>query len=46
MGLISPLFFHEASINTFVDLALDLFNLILGRGLGTTSRSSSLVFKF
>ena len=30
------IFFNEASINTFLDLALDFFNLFLWSGLGTT----------
>ena len=40
------IFFNEASINTFLDLALDLFNLFLWSGLGTTPDSRLFQFKF
>ena len=40
------IFFNEASINTFLDLALDLFNLFLRSGIGTTSHSCFLQFRF
>ena len=35
------IFFNEASINTFLDLALDFFNVFLRSGIGTTSASNS-----
>ena len=31
--------FNEASINAFLDLALDFLNLFLRSGIGTTSHS-------
>ena len=38
MGVVSLLiFFKEASINTFLDLALDFFNLFLWSGIGTAA---------
>ena len=37
MGSPPLIFFHEACINTFLDLALDFFNLFLRSGVGTTS---------
>ena len=37
---------REASINTFLDLALDFFNLFLWSGLGTTPHSRLLKFRF
>ena len=40
------IFFHEASINTFLDLALDFFNLFLRSGVGTTPHSRLLKFRF
>ena len=41
MGIVPLLiFFNEASINTFLDLALDFFNLFLWNGIGTTSLAS------
>ena len=40
------IFFHEASINTFLDLALDFFNLPLRSGVGTTPHSPLLKFRF
>ena len=47
MGVV-PLFIflHEGSINTFLDLALDFFNLFLRSGLGTTPHSRLLKFRF
>ena len=45
MGVVPLLIFlHEDSINTFLDLALNFFNLFLWSGIGTTSHS--LLFKF
>ena len=45
MGVITLLiFFNEASINTFLDLALDFFNLFLWSRVGTTHHSR--LFKF
>ena len=45
MGVVPLLIFlHEASINTFLDLALDFFNLFLWSGVGTTPHSR--LFKF
>ena len=38
------IFFNEASINTFLDLALDFLNLFLWSGIGTTPHSR--LFKF
>ena len=47
MGLVPLLiFFNEASINTFLDLAFDFFNLFLRSGIGTTSHSCLLKFRF
>ena len=47
MGVVPLLMFlHEASINTFLDLALDLFNLFLWSGIGTTSHSRLFKFRF
>ena len=40
------IFLHEASINTFLDLALILLNLFLRSGVGTTSHSHLLKFRF
>ena len=40
------IFLNDAGINTFLDLALDFFNLFLKRWLGTTSHSSLLKFRF
>ena len=40
------IFFHEASINTFLDLALDFFNLFLWSGVGTTPHSRLLKLRF
>ena len=39
-------FFHEASINTFLDPALDFFNLFLRSGVGTRPHSRLLKFRF
>ena len=45
MGVVPLLiFFNEASINTFLDLALDSFNLFLWSGIGMTLHSR--LFKF
>ena len=47
MGLVSFLIFlHEASINTFLDLALDFFNLFLWSGVGATPHSRPFKFRF
>ena len=47
MGVVPLLiFFHEASINTLLDLALDFFNLFLRSGVGTTPHSHLLKFSF
>ena len=47
MGVVPLLiFFHEDSINTFLDLALDLFNLFLRIGVGTTPHLRLLKFRF
>ena len=45
---VAPLliFFNEASINTFLDLALDFFNLFLWSGTGTTPHSRLFQFRF
>ena len=47
MGVV-PLFicFHEASINIFLDLAVNFFNLVLRSGVGTTPHSRLLKFRF
>ena len=45
MGIVPVLIlFNEASINAFLDLALDFFNLFLWSGRGTTPHSR--LFKF
>ena len=45
MGIVPVLLlFNEASINAFLDLALDFFNLFLWSGIGTTPYSR--LFKF
>ena len=45
MGIVPVLLlFTEASINAFLDLALDFFKLFLWSGMGTTPHS--LLFKF
>ena len=47
MGVVPFLiFFHEASINTFLDLALNFFKLFLRSRIGTTSHSRLLKFRF
>ena len=47
MGIVPLLiFFHEARMNTFLDLALDFFNLFLRSGIGTTPYSRLLKFRF
>ena len=47
MGVVPLLiFFNEASINTFLDLALDFFNLFLWSGIGTTLHSRLFKFRF
>ena len=47
MGVVPLLiFFNEASINTFLDLALDVFNLFLWSGIGTTPHSRVFKFRF
>ena len=47
MGVVPLLiFFQEASINTFLDLALDVFNLFLWSGIGTTPHSRRFKFRF
>ena len=47
MGVVPLLIFYkEASINTFLDLALDFFNLFLWSGKGTTPHSRLFKFRF
>ena len=47
MGVVPLLiFFNEASINTFLDLALDFFNLFLWSGKGTTPNARLFKFRF
>ena len=47
MGVVPLLiFFHEASINTFLDPALHFFNLFLWSGTGTTPHSRLFKFRF
>ena len=47
MGIVPLLIFpHEASINTFPDLALDFFILFLRSGIGTTPHSRLFKFGF
>ena len=47
MGVIPLLIFlNQASINTFLDLALDLINLLLRSGVRTTPHSPLLQFRF
>ena len=47
MGVVPLLiFFHEASISTFLDLALDFFNLFLWSGVGSTPHSRLFKFRF
>ena len=46
MGVVPLLiFFQEASINTFLDLALDFFNLFFRSDIGTTPYSRLLKFR-
>ena len=40
------IFFNEASISAFLDLALDFLNLFLRSRVGTTSHSRLLKFRF
>ena len=47
MGVVPLLiFFNEASINAFWDLALDFLNLFVRSGIGTTSHSRLLKLRF
>ena len=47
MGVVPFLiFFHEASIHTFLDLALDFLNLFRWSGVGTTPPSRLFKFMF
>ena len=47
MGVVPLLLFlHEASINTFLDLALDFFDRFLWSGIGTTPHSRLFKFRF
>ena len=47
MGVVPLLIFlHEASINIFLDLALDFLDLFLGSGIGTTPHSRLFKFGF
>ena len=47
MGIVPVLIlFNEASINAFLDLALDFFNLFLWSGIGTTPHSRLFEFWF
>ena len=47
MGVVPFLIFlHEASINTFLDLALYFLNLFLWIGIGTMPHSRVLKFRF
>ena len=47
MGVVPLLIFlHEASINTFLHLTLDFFNLLLCSGIGTTPHSRLFQFRF
>ena len=47
MGVVPLLIFlYKASINTFLDLALDFFHLFLWSGIGTTSHSRPFEFRF
>ena len=48
MGVVPllPLFFNEASINTFLDLALHSYNLFLWSGIGTTPHWPLFKFRF
>ena len=40
------IFLNEATINTFLDPAIDFFNSFLRSGVGSTSDSSLLKFRF
>ena len=40
------IFFHKASINTFLDLALDFFNLFLWSGVERTPHWRLFQFRF
>ena len=40
------IFFNEASINIFLDVALDFFNLFLRSGIERTSHLHLLKFRF
>ena len=47
MGVVPLLIFlYEPSINTFLDLAPDFFNLFLWSGIGTTPHSRLFKFRF
>ena len=47
MGIVPAfILFNEASINAFLDLALDFFDLFLWSGLGTTPQSRPFKFWF
>ena len=47
MGVVPlVIFFNEASINTFLDLALDFFKLFMWSGTGTTPHSRLFKFRF
>ena len=47
MGVVPRLIFlHEASINTFVDLALDFLNLFLWSRIGRTPQSRLFKLRF
>ena len=47
MGVVCLLIFlHEASINTFLDLALDFFNLFLWSGIGLPPHPRLFKFRF
>ena len=47
MGVVPLLiFFNEASINRFLDLAHEFFNLFLWSGIGTTPHSPLFKFRF
>ena len=47
MGVVPLLIFlHEASNITFLDLALDFFNLFLWSGIGTTPHSCLFKLRF
>ena len=47
MGVVPLLIFlYEASINSFLDLALDFFHLFLWSRIGTTPHPRLLEFRF